>query len=46
MGWPQLGQQVVPASTRLVAQMDGEAGEMAVLLVCNKCRQREILSVG
>jgi hypothetical protein len=28
---------------RLVAQMDEESGEMALLLVCNKCRQREIL---
>ena len=30
---------------RLVAQMDEEAGEMAVVLLCNKCRQREILPV-
>jgi hypothetical protein len=30
---------------RLVAQMDEESGEMALLLVCNKCRQREILPV-
>jgi Zn finger protein HypA/HybF involved in hydrogenase expression len=30
---------------RLVAQMDEELGEMALLLVCNKCRQREILPV-
>ena len=30
---------------RLVAQMDEEAGEMAMLLVCNKCRLREILAV-
>jgi hypothetical protein len=29
-----------------VAQMDEEAGEMAVVLVCNKCRQLEILPVG
>jgi hypothetical protein len=28
---------------RLVAQMDEEAGEMAVVLVCNHCPQREIL---
>jgi len=25
--------------------MDEEAGEMAVLLVCIKCRQREIMAV-
>jgi hypothetical protein len=30
---------------RLAAQMDEEAGEMAVVLVCNKCRQQEILPV-
>jgi hypothetical protein len=30
---------------RLVAQMDEELGEMAVVLVCNKCQQREILPV-
>ena len=30
---------------RLAAQMDEEAGEIALLLVCNKCRQREILTV-
>ena len=30
---------------RLAAQMDEEAGEMAVLLVCIKCRQREIMAV-
>ena len=30
---------------RLVAQMDEDAGELAVVLVCNKCRQREILPV-
>jgi hypothetical protein len=30
---------------RLTAQMDEEAGAMAVVLVCNKCRQREILPV-
>ena len=30
---------------RLAAQMDEEAGEMAVVLVCNKCRQREIVPV-
>ena len=30
---------------RLVAQMDEVAGEMAVMLVCNRCLQREILSV-
>jgi hypothetical protein len=30
---------------RLVAQMDEEAGEMAVLLVCNWCPQREILPI-
>jgi hypothetical protein len=30
---------------RLVTQMDEESGEMAVLLVCNKCQQREILPV-
>jgi hypothetical protein len=30
---------------RLVAQMDEEAGEMAVVLVCNRCPQREILPV-
>jgi hypothetical protein len=30
---------------RLVAQMDEEAGEMAVVLVCNHCPQREILPV-
>ena len=30
---------------QLVAQMDEEAGEMSVLLVCKKCRQREILPV-
>jgi len=29
----------------LVAQMDEEAGEMAVVLVCNCCPQREILPV-
>jgi hypothetical protein len=26
-------------------RMDEESGEMAVVLVCNKCRQREILQV-
>jgi hypothetical protein len=30
---------------RLAAQMDEEAGEVAVVMVCNKCRQREILPV-
>jgi len=30
---------------RLAALMDEEAGEMAVVLVCNKCQQREILPV-
>jgi hypothetical protein len=30
---------------RLVAQMDEEAGQMSVVLVCNLCRQREILPV-
>jgi hypothetical protein len=30
---------------RLAAQMDEEAGEIALLLVCDKCRQREILPV-
>lgn len=30
---------------RLVAQMDAEAGEMTVVLVCNRCPQREILPV-
>lgn len=30
---------------RLVAQMDEEAGEMSVVLVCNRCPQREILPV-
>jgi hypothetical protein len=30
---------------RLVARMDEELGDMALLLVCNKCRQREILPV-
>jgi hypothetical protein len=30
---------------RLAAQMDEKAGEMALVLVYNKCRQREILSV-
>jgi hypothetical protein len=30
---------------RLVGQMDEESGEMALLLVCNKCRQREIMPV-
>ena len=30
---------------RLATQMDEEAGEMALVLVCNKCRQREILAV-
>ena len=30
---------------RLAAQMDEEAGELAVLLVCKKCRQREIVAV-
>lgn len=33
------------ADLRLVAQMDEELGEMAVVLVCKKCRQREILAV-
>jgi hypothetical protein len=28
---------------RLAAQMDEDAGEMALVMVCNKCRQREIL---
>jgi transcription elongation factor Elf1 len=30
---------------RLVAQMDEEAGEMAVVLVCKNCRQQEIVPV-
>jgi hypothetical protein len=30
---------------RLVAQVDDEACEMAVVLVCNRCPQREILPV-
>jgi hypothetical protein len=30
---------------RLVAQMGQAAGEMAVVLVCNRCPQREILPV-
>jgi hypothetical protein len=30
---------------RLAAQMDEEAGEMAVVLVCHKCRQWEMLRV-
>jgi hypothetical protein len=30
---------------RLVAQMDEQAGEMAVVLVCTRCPQREILPV-
>ena len=30
---------------RQAAQMDDEAGEMAVVVVCNKCRQREIMPV-
>jgi hypothetical protein len=30
---------------RLVAQMDEEAGEICVVLVCNRCPQREILAV-
>jgi hypothetical protein len=30
---------------RLVAQMDEEIGEMSVVLVCNRCPQREILPV-
>ena len=30
---------------RLVAQMDEEAGEMSVVLVCNRCPQMEILPV-
>jgi hypothetical protein len=30
---------------RLAAQMDEEAGEMAVALVCKRCPQREILRV-
>ena len=30
---------------RLEAQFDDAAGEMAVLLVCNRCPQREILPI-
>jgi len=30
---------------RLVAQMDEEAGETALVLVCKKCRQQEILTM-
>jgi hypothetical protein len=30
---------------RLVAQMDEEAGEMSVVLVCSRCPQREIMPV-
>ena len=30
---------------RLVAHMDEEAGEIAVVLVCNRCPQRETLPV-
>jgi hypothetical protein len=30
---------------RLVAQMDEEAGEISVVLVCNRCPQMEILPV-
>lgn len=30
---------------RLAAQMDEEAGDMALLLICNKCRQLEIVPV-
>ena len=30
---------------RLVAHMDEEAGEMSLVLVCNRCPQREILPV-
>jgi len=29
----------------MVAQTDEEAGEMAVVLVCNRCQQREKLPV-
>ncbi len=30
---------------RVVTQMDEEAGEMTVFLVCNRCRQRETLPI-
>jgi len=30
---------------RLLAQMNEESGEMTVVLVCNQCRQQEILAV-
>jgi hypothetical protein len=30
---------------RLVAQIDEEAGEMAVVLACNRCPQREQLLI-
>ena len=30
---------------RLVAQMDEEAGEMSVVLACNRCPQREVLRI-
>jgi hypothetical protein len=31
---------------RLAAQLDEEAGEVAVMLVCKKCRQQENPSAG
>jgi len=36
---------MVHPDLRLVAQMDEESGEMVLLLVCKKCRQREIVPV-
>jgi hypothetical protein len=30
---------------RLVARINEDTGEMAVVLVCKKCRQREMLAV-
>lgn len=30
---------------RLVAQMDEDVGEMAVVMVCKNCRQQEIVPV-
>jgi len=47
MRWVSWGKPVfeLTASSQLVVQMDEEAGEMVVVLVCNRCPQWEILPV-